>query len=230
MCHNPRVIEGVQQRWSEAVVVGTAIYVLIDVALVFLRPQFSVLHNAESDYGSAGPWGWVMDVNFLLRGLIGLTLLGALALAASRSAMLTVALGLLAVWAVGSGLLAFFPDDPVGTTLHTSGRVHLALAAVAFLAMIAASFVTLRALGHDTRFDPVRTRLRVLAWAGVVAILLLGKAGFHHRSLGALWEKIFLVCELGWAVLLALRLRQLEPSHEESGRPAAPDGLPAGSG
>jgi hypothetical membrane protein len=223
-------MEGVEQRWSEAVVVGTAIYVLIDVVLVFLRPQFSVLHNAESDYGSAGPWGWVMDVNFLLRGLIGLTLVGALALAAARSGTLTAALGLLGVWAIGSGLLAFFPDDPAGTTLQTSGRVHLALAAVEFLAMILASFVTLRALRADARFDPIRMRLRVLAWAGVVAILLLGKAGIRDHSLGGLWEKIFLACELGWGVVLALRLRQLEPRREQLGPPQVPDGLPTGSG
>ena len=223
-------MEGVQQRWSEAVVVGTAIYVLIDVALVFLRPQFSVLHNAESDYGSAGRWGWVMDVNFLLRALIGLTLIGALSLAASRSGTLTVALGLLALWAVGSGLLAFFPDDPAGTPLRTSGRIHLALAAVAFGAMIAASFVTLRALRRDARFDPVRMRLRVLAWAGVVAILLVGKAGFHHHSLGGLWEKIFLACELGWAVVLSLKLRELDGPLVDSDRSDAPGSLHEGSG
>ena len=35
-------------------IAGILVYVALDVALVFLRPQFSVLHNAESDYGSAG--------------------------------------------------------------------------------------------------------------------------------------------------------------------------------
>lgn len=30
---------------------------------MFLRPQFSVLHNAESDYASTGPWAWLMVVS-----------------------------------------------------------------------------------------------------------------------------------------------------------------------
>ena len=33
---------------------------------------------------------------------------------------------LIAVWAVSSGLLAFFPDDPVGTKTHGLAKVHLA--------------------------------------------------------------------------------------------------------
>ena len=103
--------------------------------------------------------------------------------------------------------------------MRTSGRVHLGLAVVAFVAMIAASFVTLRALRADSRFDPVRTRLRVLAWAGVVAIVLLASAGIRQHSLGGLWEKLFLACELGWAVVLALRLRQLEPRRGLVGPP-----------
>jgi hypothetical protein len=35
-------------------IAGILVYVALDVALVFLRSHFSVLHNAESDYGSAG--------------------------------------------------------------------------------------------------------------------------------------------------------------------------------
>jgi predicted secreted protein len=39
-------------------IAGILVYLALDVALVFLRPQFSVLHNAESDYGSSGPYAW----------------------------------------------------------------------------------------------------------------------------------------------------------------------------
>ena len=52
------------------VLVGILLYVAIDAALVFLRPQFSLLHSAESDYGSLGSWDWLMDLNFLLRGAL----------------------------------------------------------------------------------------------------------------------------------------------------------------
>ena len=56
---------------------GVVLYAVIDTALVFLRPQFSILHNAESDYGSSGPWAWLMDLNFLLRCALSLAVVGA---------------------------------------------------------------------------------------------------------------------------------------------------------
>src|SRR5579863_773064 len=123
---------GTAQRWAEATVVGVALYVVIDVALVFLRPRFSVLHSAESDYGSRGRYAWVMDVNFVLRGLLSLALAGALLLELPQRRALRVGSGLIALWGLASALLAFFPDDPAGTPLERSGRIHLALAAVAF--------------------------------------------------------------------------------------------------
>ena len=100
------------RRWSEAALLGIVVYVALDVALVFLRPRFSVLHSAESDYGSAGAWAWVMDVNFVLRGLLSLAAAGALLLTLGRRGRSGPIL--IGVWALASGLLAFFPDDPAG--------------------------------------------------------------------------------------------------------------------
>jgi hypothetical membrane protein len=191
------------RRYAEAALVGIAIYVALDVALVFLRPHFSVLHNAESDYGSAGPYGWVMDCNFVLRCLLSLAVVAALALAVGARARLRSGLVLLSVWAVSSGLLAFFPDDPVGTKLHGSGRVHVALAGMAFVTVLVGTFVTTRALRGDERFAPVRRGLYALAGAAVVAILLLGHAHLRAHSLGGLWEKVFLGLELAWFGLAA---------------------------
>ena|ERR1035441_5761247 len=62
-------------------ILGIVVYVALDVALVFLRPHFSVLHNAESDYGASGSYAWVMDLNFLLRGAFSLAVVRALVLA-----------------------------------------------------------------------------------------------------------------------------------------------------
>jgi hypothetical protein len=109
------------------------VYVALDVALVFLRPHVSVLHNAESDYGSAGSYAWVMDLNFLLRGAFSLAVARARMLAGdARERTASIAHGGLVVWALASGALAFFADDPVGTPTHGLGRVHLALAFIAF--------------------------------------------------------------------------------------------------
>jgi hypothetical protein len=58
------------------------VYVAIDVLLRFLQPGYSLLYNAESDYGR-GAWYWVMDLNFLLRCALSLGIAAALRRAVS---------------------------------------------------------------------------------------------------------------------------------------------------
>lgn len=199
------------RRLCQAALAGIVVYVAVDVALVFLRPAFSVLHNAESDYGSRGPYGWVMNANFVLRGLLSLAVVAALARVGPRSVRLRAGLWLLALWAIVSALLATFPDDPVGTKIQGSGRVHLLLAVIDFLAVLVGTFLSGRALGRDPRYLRVRVPLLALWVASLVALLLLGHAGLHAHSLGALWEKVFLGLELAWFAVAAAASAGLEP-------------------
>ena len=196
---------------------GVVLYAVIDSALVLLRPQFSILHNAESDYGSTGSWAWLMDLNFLLRCALSLAVVGAVSLTASRSRGLQAALGLLIVWALGSGLLAFFPDDPAGTPLHTSGAIHLAIAFVAFLVVLAGTILGSLALQAQPRWRRFAIPMAVLSWGALVPLLLLGRVGFHPHSLGGLYEKIFLGMELLWLALVTVCVAQWSGEALEAG-------------
>lgn len=190
--------------WAQAAIGGVLVYVAIDVALVFLRPHFSVLHNAESDYGSKGPYDWLMDANFLLRCALSLAAVRALALAVPQSPRMRLALGLISVWALASGLLALFPDDPVGTATHgLAPRVHLALAGVAFVGVAVGTRLATRALGREPRWRPAIVPLAVLSWGAFLPAILLGKSHLRAHSLGGLWEKVFLGVELAWILLAA---------------------------
>ena len=180
------------KRLAAFALLGIAAYVAIDVLLVFLRPRFSVLHSAESDYGSRGAYAWVMDANFLLRCAFSV------AVAALLPSRLRVARALLVVWAVGSGLLAFFPDDPVGTAQTTSGKVHGALALIVFASVIVGTRLASRTLG---------SRLLVaLSWVAIVPILLTAHTRFRAHSLGGLYEKVFLAIEIAWLAVVAARV------------------------
>jgi hypothetical protein len=179
------------------------VYVLVDVALVFLRPHLSVLHNAESDYGSRGRYAWVMDANFVLRCLLSLAVVRALALVGGPR-RLRAALWLLGVWSVCSGLLAFFPDDPVGTRTHGPAEVHLVLAGIAFVAVVVGTRMATRALRTEPAWRPVIGVLFVLSWGALVPVLLLGRVHLRPRSLGGLYEKVFLAVELGWLLVVAV--------------------------
>ncbi len=195
--------------WAGVAVAGVVVYVLIDVALVFLRPHFSVLHNAESDYGSRGRYAWVMDLNFLLRCLLSLAVVRALLLVGGPP-RLRAALWLLGVWSVCSGLLAFFPDDPVGTRTHGLAEVHLVLAGIAFIAVVVGTRTATRVLRTEPAWRPVAGVLALLSWGALVPVLMLGRAHLRPHSLGGLYEKLFLAIELGWLLVVARWIPRVE--------------------
>jgi hypothetical membrane protein len=185
-----------------AAVGGVVGYVAIDVLLAFLRPHYSLLYNAESDYGN-GPWFWVMDLNFLLRCALSLAAAGAIVRTAGPSTRIRGGLILLAIWAVCSGLLAFFTDNLEGQPVNGSGTVHLALAFVAFVCVTIATILVSARLRSDPRWRPAAGLLLAVSVAGAVAFLLLGSATGHKHAPGGLYERIFLGVELLWIALAA---------------------------
>jgi Protein of unknown function (DUF998) len=193
---------------------GVGVYVAIDVLLAFLRPGYSLIYNAESDYGR-GPWYWVMDLNFLLRCALSLAIAGALSQVLRPGGRTRAGLALLVTWAICSGLLAFFADDIEGTPQHGSGIVHLILAFIAFTAIVIGTILISASLMSDPAWRPAAPVLLAISIAGAIAYLLLGGALKHHHAPGGLYERIFLGLELLWIVIAAIavsrRTRAIQP-------------------
>jgi hypothetical membrane protein len=187
------------RTWRSLALVGILLYVVIDVVLAFLRPDYSLLKNYESDYGR-GPFAWLMDVNFVLRGAFSAAAIVALRRAGIASRWTAV---LLWIWAAASALLAFFPDNPVGYPHLASGGIHLFLAGIAFIAIAVATLGM--SFGSTTRGRFIVVR-RVLAIIGGVALLLL----LHPFGAPGLIERIFLAVELGWLVLTLVSVKNLD--------------------
>jgi hypothetical protein len=191
---------------------GIAVYVAIDILLAFLRPSYSLLYNAESDYGR-GPWYWVMDINFLLRCALSLAIAGAIYLAVRPEGAVRGGLALLVTWAISSGLLAFFADDVEGQPLTASGIVHLILAFIAFTCVVIGTILISASLMSDPVWrSPARVML-ALSIAGGIAYLLLGVATKHHHAPGGLYERIFLGLELLWMAVTAIVIARRAPGH-----------------
>ena len=190
---------------------GVVLYVAIDVLLAFLRPGYSLIYNAESDYGR-GPWYWVMDLNFLLRCALSLAIAGALSRVLRRGGLARGGLALLVTWAICSGLLAFFADDPEGTPQHGSGVVHLILAIIAFTAIAIGAILISASLMPDPAWRPAAPVLLAISVAGALAYLLLGAALKHHHAPGGLYERIFLGLELLWIAVAAIAIARRNPS------------------
>jgi hypothetical protein len=205
---------------------GVGVYVGIDVLLAFLRPQYSLLYNAESDYGR-GPWYWVMDINFLLRCALSLAIAAALYRVVRLDGRTRAGLALLVTWAICSGLLAFFADNPAGTPVTGSGVVHVVLALIAFPCIAIGAILISASLMSDPAWRPAAPVLLAISVAGALAWLLLGAPHKHHHVPGGLYERIFLGLELLWiavaAVAIARRTRhqQAELTQPDKAEPTA---------
>ena len=184
---------------------GVAVYVAIDVLLAFLRPGYSLIYNAESDYGR-GPWFWVMDLNFLLRCALSLAIAGALSRVARPGARTSHGLALLVGWAVCSGLLAFFADDPEGTPLRGSGVVHLVLAFIAFACITVGAILISASLMSDPGWRPAARVLLAISIAGALAFLLFLHGAQHPHAPEGLYERIFLGLQLLWIAIAAIAI------------------------
>ena len=193
---------------------GVAVYVAVDVLLAFLRPGYSLIYNAESDYGR-GPWFWVMDLNFLLRCALSLALANALYRVVRPDGRTRGGLALLVTWAICSGLLAFFADDLEGQPQHGSGVVHLVLAFIAFTCIAIGAILISASLMSDLAWRPSAPVLLSISVAGAIAYLLLGSALKHHHGPDGLYERVFLGLELLWiavaAIAIARRTRAVQP-------------------
>lgn len=201
--HAPARDGGVRVRllaWSA--LAGVIVYVAIDALLAFLRPSYSLMYNAESDYGR-GPWFWVMDLNFLLRCALSLAIVGALARVTRPDGIARGGRVLLVIWAGCSGLLAFFADDLEGQPVTASGIVHLALAFIAFPCVAVGTILISSSLRSDPAWRSAGAVLLVVSVAGAAAFLVLGAAFGHKDAPGGLYERIFLGLQLLWIALAA---------------------------
>lgn len=188
------------RAWARAALAGAALYVIIDVTLFLARPDLSLLHNAESDYGN-GPYGWLMDINFELRGLFSI----AAAISIWRARRLgrpgMTGVLLLGAWAVASAVLGFYADDLQGAAPTSHGAVHLVAAGVAFIACLIATALLTIEFGHHTTLHAAVPALALIWLAAFVGLIALNAVGFKPHSLGGLFERMFIGSEILWIMV-----------------------------
>src|SRR5579871_5304098 len=188
--------------------------VFFGVALVELplRPEFDI-HKLPISFLSLGSLGWIQDISFAVSGM--LALLCALGLRSRLRGQEAGAWGPVFVGLFGLGMLGaslFHPDPsygfppgtpdgpPVHSTVH--GTLHMAAFFLAFLSLIATTFVFAR------RF----LRRREKGWAVYSIVSGLAVPAFMGMS-GALpaWAGVIVAIAglvlFGWLALVAAHLR-----------------------
>lgn len=202
------------RRLGALAVAGIVLYVALDIVAQVLHPQQHLLRNAESDL-ALGAYGWIMTVNFVVRGLLALALIAGLQKALVPAARSQIGAILVEIWAVGAFLLAIFPTASPGQhTIH--GLIHLVVALVAFFGGAVGALLISRRLGADPRWRHLQLPLLAVAVFALAMLLVVLVAGGRLAASGTtaggafgLVERVFLALVLLWMLVVALRLVQL---------------------
>ena len=201
-----------RRRFATAAMAGIALYVLVDVVLQFLPPHYSVIHDAESNL-AVGPFGWIMNLNFLGRTITTVCALAAINLIGPSSRLRRTGTWLMLAGGLSSAVLAFFPTDVEngdGILEATAvGTVHLYVAAGGFLAALAGIWVLTRWILTSpelARAYPAGLAFTVIAGTGLAALIL---TTVMMPELLGLAERICLAGLLGWVLVVCSAIRKL---------------------
>ena len=194
-------------------IAGAVLYVLVDIVLQSLPPHYSVVSEAESNL-AVGPYGWVMNLNFLARGVVTVCAVAALARFAPRSRLQRCGLVLMLIAGACSAALAFLPTDipsidaPGLAPTTALGAAHLAVAVVGFVtALVGFVLLTVWLRGSD-RLRAAYPAAAILTGVALSGLLWLGAAATLAPGLIGLAERLCLAGVLGWVIAVAAVIRR----------------------
>lgn len=190
--------------YARLTLLGVALYVVLDVVAQVLPPHYNPISQAESDLG-VGPYGWVMSINFIVRGLLAFAAVLALRAGLPTRARSVLGEALLTLWGVGALILAVAPTDLPGHHPTIHGLIHLMVAFLAFICGAVGEVVLSRRLGADPRFRAVAPAATAIAILAVVALVLTFLAAPTHVF--GLLERVFIGLVLLWMVVVAARIQ-----------------------
>jgi hypothetical protein len=204
----------VRRRLATAAMIGVVLYVVVDVVLQLLPPHYNPISEAESNL-AVGPFGWIMNLNFLARAALSGCAIAALVRVGVPTRLRNVGLLLFGFAGFCSAALAFFATDVapagehgVGTTTIT-GAIHLALATGGFVAALAAFVLLTLWMRNIAELRSGYRQARFFLFVAVVGILGLSATILFAPQLLGLAERVCLVGILGWAFVASAAVRRI---------------------
>ena len=202
-----------------AALAGLVLYLILDAIAQVLPPYYSPISQAESDL-AVGPYGYIMALNFINRGVLSLCFLFGMVLTvySSETASRRFRRGAyaFAFWSVGALLLAAFPTDVPAAPISWHGAIHFGVAIIAFLGgAIGALYIS---LGMAENRSISRARGVALPFAIVALLLCVVEllSGFAAHGIasnyGGLIERLFLGSVLLWIGLVSAKMLISRPS------------------
>jgi hypothetical protein len=189
------------------VMVGILLSILLEVIVQLLPPHYNPLSQSESDL-ALGPYGLLMDLNFMLRGVLYLIFVVAFISIIPKEGQSRGGLILLGISAIEKLIIAFAATDLSERPQTIHGTVHAIAALTSFFCGALGILLISRFL---RRIPAMRSSLRfllplasvTLVWSVVVILTV-----FVSTRIGVwgLLERILTVLFSLWIFIASLRL------------------------
>lgn len=181
------------------------IFAVLVMALHVVRPQMNPLSHTISEY-ALGPFGFLITLAFIIRGLGELFLVTGLALSTIRSSRSWTGMALRALATVCSFLVAIFPADLHNTRILL---IHSTSGFLGFCSIIIAALVWSQRSRKDPRWRWSALTSLVL---GLLMLLSLVSSVVSPSGLQGLTERVLEVFIIFWLCFMAWRLSTLASS------------------
>ena len=206
------------RRWANIALIVIALYIVLDVVVQMLPPHYS-LRQAESIL-AVGPYGWIMNINFVIRGLLSAAIILAIYKSMKNVVRPVVGMMFFTVWSAASFLLAFFNTDIPNASLIVNnptfhGEFHLVLALLGFIYAPIGMLMISITFRKEDRLKSLTTPALIISILAVLAFLYLELRGVHARNFG-INERVCIGLVLIWIAIVASKLRQLRTEEKPS--------------
>lgn len=182
---------------------------LLEVIVQLLPPHYSAISQAESDL-AIGPYGFLMNINFALRGVLYLIFLVAFMNAIPKEGQSRSGLILLAISAIGKLIIAFAVTDltPRPETIH--GIIHTLAALISFFCGGLGMLLLSRSLRHIPNVRPsprflVGLATVTLLWSIIVILTVVVSSKI---GVWGVLERIYTLLFFLWIFIVSLGLWQ----------------------
>jgi hypothetical protein len=178
---------------------GLILFLIIVMCLHFLRPDKNMLSCFVSEY-AVGKNSWLMTIAFYALSLASTLLLFGLSLQVNSSFICKITLGLFSIGILFAGV---FPTDVPGFAQTTAGFIHGFAALIALLSLGISIIAWGISFKNNHEFKKF-ARPSVL-WGLTSLILLIIFIG-SPIGLRGLTQRLLLVCDISWLLLISLKL------------------------
>lgn len=189
---------------------GVLLYVVLDAAVQSLPPFYDPIIQPESDL-AVGPYGYLMTLNFVNRGILSLSFLFALFLAANVDDVpgprFRMGGYLFGVWSLGALFLAALPTDVPPNPVSLHGALHFVVAVFAFIGGAFGALYLSRGMATVRTLSRARKVALPLAYIAVALLVveLFGSILFPglNANYGGVLERAYLGSILLWIGLVS---------------------------